>query len=80
MTSGVFFQRLTPTTGFANAVYCQVLFHQFAPTFGHRVRVHANELGNPLVTAVAEFQRLQPCIQATLLFIQHAGEQNNRCF
>jgi hypothetical protein len=80
MTSGVFFQRLAPTTGFADTVYCQVLFQQFASPLGHCVSVHADEFGDPLIAAVAEFERLQPRIQATLPFIQHAGEQNDRSF
>jgi len=79
MTSGVFFRPLAAAAGFADAVYCQVLFEQFAPALGHRMRVQAKELGNPLIPAVAEFERLQTSVQAALLFIQHAGEQNNRC-
>jgi hypothetical protein len=79
MTSGVFFGPLAAAASFADAVYCQVLFEQFAPTLGHRVWVQADELGHPPIPAVADFERLQTSVQATLLFIQHAGEQNNRC-
>lgn len=79
MTSGVFFRRRAAAAGFAYAVSRQVLFEQLAPAPGNRVRVHADELGNSLIPAVAQFERLQSCVQAPLLFIQQAGEQNNRC-
>jgi hypothetical protein len=77
MTSGVFFHLLASAARSADAIYFEVLFHEFAPSFGHGVRVHAEELGNPLIAAVAEFEGFQSGVETPLFFIKHAEEQHD---
>jgi len=80
MISGVFFHRLPSAADFADTVDIQVSLQEFVPALGHGVRVQAEEVGHPLIPTVTEFERFQAGVEATLPFIQQAGEENNGCF
>ena len=54
------------------------MLFQLAPSPGHGVRVYADEIGNPLISAITELERLQPRIQSPLFFVERAEEQNHR--
>lgn len=77
MTSGVFFRRFAPGAGFADPFQVQVPVQQLTPAFTHRVRVHADEIGDALISAVAEFERLQSSVQAALSLVQRAEEEHD---
>lgn len=77
MTSGVFFHPLASSSRLADTFELEILLDQLPPPCGHGIRIHADECGDPLISAIAQFERLQSGIQAALLFIQPAEEQNN---
>ena len=79
-TSGVFFQGLSSPTGFTDATPLDLLNEQLLPAAGHGVRVEAEELCQDGIATVAELERLQSGIQAALLFIEQAGEQEDGGF
>ena len=49
-----FFCRFASSTRFADPFDVHVVFFEFAPALAHRMGVHADEIGNPLISAVAE--------------------------
>src|SRR5215472_15250005 len=57
ITSGVFFHRLAPRAGFADPVHSHILSQQLASSFGHRVRVQLEKVGDLLVAAAAQLER-----------------------
>ena len=61
----------------ADAVYLEVFFDKFTPTLGQGMRVHADERGDVLIAAVAEFERFQPGVETPLLFMKLAEKQQN---
>ena len=44
------------------------------------MRIHAEELGQNTIAAVSQLHGLQPCEQATLLFVEQTVEKQNGSF
>jgi hypothetical protein len=77
MTSGVFFRRLAAAASAAHPLHLDVTGDQLAPPAGHGARVHAQQLGDLGVAAVADLQCLQARVQAPLAFVEQAVEQHD---
>ena len=80
ITSGVFFHRLAPGAGLSDPADLDVLLQQLAAPAGDGVRIEAQKFGEHAVAAVAEFQGFQSGVQAALLLVQQAVEQNDGSF
>lgn len=74
---GVFFQRLSPAAGFAHAIELNALSQQLLSCARDGVRIQAQELGQLVVAAVSQLERFQSGVESSLLFIEHAVEQDD---
>ncbi len=80
ITSGVFFHRLAPGAGLSDAADRNILIQQLAPAAGDGVRIETQKFGQHTVATVAEFHGFQTCVQAALLLVQQAVEQDDGGF
>jgi hypothetical protein len=53
---------------------------QLLSSAGHGVRIQIEEVGQLMIAATAQLQRLQSGIQSALLLVQQTIEQENRGF
>ncbi len=79
MTCGVFLHRLASAALPADTADLDVCGQEIPTPSGDRAGVHAQQIGNPLVPAVAELHGLESRIQASLLLVQQGVEQDDRC-
>jgi len=80
ITSGVFFHRFAPGAGVSDSTDLDILIQQLAAAAGDGVRIEAEKFSQHAVATVAEFHGFQTGIQAALLLIQQAIEQDNGGF
>ena len=80
ITSGVFFHRFAPGTGLSDPADLDILIQQLAAAARDGVRIEAKKSGQQAVAAVAEFHGFQTGVQAALLLVQQAEEENDGGF
>ena len=80
MICGVFFRRRSSATPPAHPVRLDVPLEQLPATLGDRVWIDAQEVRDPGIAALADFERLKSCKEASLALIEQAEEQNDRRF
>ena len=74
---GVVFKRLAAPADFADAAGFDSTLQQLAPSAGDGVRVQAEKLRQLPLAAVSQLEGFDGGIEATLLFIQQAVEQQD---
>ncbi len=72
-----FFQRLAAPADFADAAGFDITVQQLASSAGDGVRVQAEKLRQLPIAAVSQLEGFDSGIEATLLFIQQAIEQQD---
>ena len=79
MTAGVFFHRSASGASPADTLDSHIAVQEVVPPAGHGPRVQPQQVGDRLVASVAHLERLQAGVQASLLLIEQAEKQHNRC-
>ena len=77
ITPGVFFRWFAPSPHAPHPAHFHILGQQFPSSFGDRVRVQVEKVGDLAVST--QLERFQASVQTPLLFIEQAGKQHNRC-
>ena len=71
---------MAPASGSANSFRIDILIQQFPSTFRYGLGMQTQDVGNQMVTATTNLQRLQPGVETSLLLIEQADEQHYRRF
>lgn len=76
-TSGVFFHHLATAALRADPFDFDVLRQQFSPSPCDGINVETEKYGEASVAAASGFECFEPGIQAPLLLVEHAEEQDD---
>ena len=79
MTSGVFFPPVDVGASPADTLDIHIAVQEVVTSAGHGPHVQPQQVGDRLVAAVAHLERLQAGVQASLLLIEQAAKQDDRC-
>jgi len=71
-----FFHRFTPASPGPDSVKLDVLGEQLASSPRDSAHIKAEQLGDARITAATRVQGFEPCVQAPLLLIEQAEENN----